>query len=174
METRAHPSGDVAARLLLAGLILMGTACASTMTNIPAASVRRTGVNTAVLRPETAGGSSPSRRDPLAVTVSTRVASEPALVVVRARIEPDVRNRALTIQWWDAESVGGSHSLSLEGDHAPIRHDCVIKNMAAGEYVVTAVLTRNDGKQVVRHARVVVIGEGGGFDATTYARPVEP
>jgi hypothetical protein len=106
----------------------------------------------------------------LSVAVSTHLASEPAQVIVRTRIEPDVRNRTLTIDWWSADGIGGSHSVSLDGNRAAIRHDCAMRRMAAGEYVVTATLTRSDGKQVLRTTRVVVIGEGDTFDADMYAR----
>jgi len=105
---------------------------------------------------------------PLTLSVSTHLASEPAQVVVRTRIEPDAGNRALRIEWWNTDGVGGSHVLSLEGDRAPRRYDCAIKNMAAGEYVVTAILTRQDGNNVLRRTMVTVIGEGDRFDANTY------
>lgn len=135
-------------QLLLAALTVTATACASAAARTPGAD----------------GSPSSRARGPLTVALSTHVASEPAQVVVRTRIEPDARNRALTIHWWNADGIGGSHSVSLEGQRAPMRHDCSIKSMGAGEYVVTAVLTRNDGKQVHRTTRVIVIPEGGRLD----------
>lgn len=107
---------------------------------------------------------SPARHGPLTVTLSAFVASEPAQIMVRTRVEPDVQNRELTVQWWNADGVGGSHSVSLEGGSAPIRHECAIRSMAAGEYTVTAVLRRNDGKLVHRATRMLVIPEGGRMD----------
>jgi hypothetical protein len=100
----------------------------------------------------------------MAISVSAHLASEPAQVIVRTRIEPDAGNRELTIDWWNAEGVGGSHSLTLDGDRAPRRYDCAIKNMSAGDYVVTAVLKRADGSDIRRRTNLMVIGEGDPFE----------
>ena len=131
---------------LLAVLLATTTACAST-------APRGGTINTA-----------PKTRTPLAVSLSAHIATAPAQLVVRTRVEPDARNRQLLIQWWNEEGIGGSHAVSLEGDRAPIRHDCAIKSVAAGEYTVTAVLTQKDGKQLHRATRLIVIPEGGQFD----------
>ena len=97
--------------------------------------------------------------------MSTYMVTEPGHVVVRLRVEPDPRSRALTLEWWSADEVGGSHLITLEGDRAPIRQDYAIKQLAAGRYVVTAVLKRSDGSELRRQRRVFVIGEGQWFIA---------
>jgi hypothetical protein len=99
-------------------------------------------------------------RTSLTIATSASVVFEPAQVVVTARVEPDVRNRQLTIEWWSAEGAGGSHSISLDGDNAAIRHGCTIKRLGAGEYLVAAVLKRNDGSEMRRTTRLIVAGEG--------------
>ena len=132
---------------LIAAMTLTATACASV-----------------TARPARVGGSS-SSRGPLTVTLSAHIAPEPAQVVVRTRIEPDDRNRGLLIQWWNEDGIGGSHAISLDGHRAPLRHDCAIKSMTAGEYLVTATLTRMDGQQVLRATRIIVVPEGGTPDA---------
>lgn len=98
----------------------------------------------------------------LSIRIATRLAAEPAQVLVRTRVEPDARSRDLTIEWWTAEGFGGSHLISLQGKRAAIWHDYFIKQMEAGEYQVTAVLTRSDGTQVRRTSTVIVVGKGGG------------
>jgi hypothetical protein len=105
------------------------------------------------------------RRAPLTITTSAHVVFEPAQVVVTARVEPDARNRQLTIEWWTDEGAGGSHSISLEGDNAAIRHGCTINRLVAGEYLVAAVLTRNDGTKVRQSTKLIVAGEGSRLDA---------
>jgi hypothetical protein len=95
--------------------------------------------------------------------LSALITPEPGTVRVRARVEPDPRSRALTIEWWTPDSVGGSHLITLEGDRAAITHDYEIKSMDAGSYVVTARLVRNDGSQIKREAQMLVVG-----DTTTF------
>ena len=92
--------------------------------------------------------------------VSAYVAPEPAQVVVHVRIESAARNRVLMIEWWSEDGVGGSHLVSLDGERTAIRQDYAITQMTAGEYIVTAVLRRDDGSDVRRNRRVIVVGEG--------------
>lgn len=96
---------------------------------------------------------------PLTMTLSTHVATEPAQVFVRVRVEPDARSRELSIEWWSQEGVGGSTSKTLSGDQEKPRHEYIIKRMEAGEYVVTARLTRDDGSQVKQETKVLVRGD---------------
>lgn len=96
---------------------------------------------------------------PLTMTLSTHVATEPAQVSVRVRVEPDARSRELSIEWWSQEGVGGSTSKTLSGDQEKPRHEYIIKRMEAGEYVVTARLTRDDGSQVKQETKVLVRGD---------------
>jgi hypothetical protein len=106
--------------------------------------------------------------DPLTVEVWPRVAVEKGGASIRTRVQPDARSRALTIEWWTTDFVGGSHLISLEGDQSASRHDYLIKGLAAGEYVVTAILKRNDGTQVKRETSLLVAGVGVESDAYTH------
>jgi hypothetical protein len=105
------------------------------------------------------------------MTISPQVANAPAQVVVRVRVEPDPRPRELTIEWWSEEGVGGRHSQSLEGEEAPSLYRYAIKRMEEGEYVVTARLTRDDGSELTRDAKVIVAGEGEPFSSFDDLRP---
>ncbi len=106
--------------------------------------------------------------EPLAINLSHHVASEPAQVTAHVRVEPDTRSRFLTIEWWAFDDlVGGSHPISLEGDRSAIHHYYPIKRIEAGEYVVTALLTRADGTQVKRQTKMIVAGEGTTFDVNS-------
>src|SRR5262245_7538462 len=100
--------------------------------------------------PMTAGrlvSQSPSSKDTLQLAVSAYIAAAPGQVTVYTRTQPDPRSRVLTIEWWSTEGVGGSHQITLEGAASPPRHDYSIKRLAEGSYVVSAVLTMNDGTQ---------------------------
>ena len=154
MEGRECGIATAGLRLLIVALALTGTACASA-------------------RPTSALSRRTSTHQELSLNASAHVASEPAQIRVRTRLEPDTRNRSLTIEWWSTDGVGGSHSIALEGDQAPAAHDCVIKALGSGEYELTAVLVRADGTQVRRSTRVIIVGEGTTFDADTYAHLAE-
>lgn len=109
--------------------------------------------------------------DAIRLGVSSHVASAPAQVTVYTRVEPDSRTRSLTIEWWTADGVGGSHQMSVNGALDPARHTYAIKRLSEGEYVVSAILTRDDGSQVRRQTRVVVVGEGGRIDPAQLVPP---
>ena len=104
-------------------------------------------------------GVSMAKEEPLTMTLSTHVASEPAQVFVRVRVEPDPRSRELSIEWWSEEGIGGSTSKTLNGGQEKPRHEYVIKRMEAGEYKVTARVTRDDGSQLKRESKVIVRGD---------------
>jgi hypothetical protein len=120
-------------------------ASASTMAAIPAA-------------PPT---SRERRTEPLEIDVYPRIASEHSDAWVRLRIEPDARSRTVDLEWFSADGGGGAHLITLEGERAAVRHQFPIKRLVAGEYEVTAVLTRNDGTTVKRTATVLVVGPEG-------------
>jgi hypothetical protein len=114
-------------------------------------------------------------RDPLTISVSHHVINEPAQVIAFVRVEPDARSRSLTIEWWTMDDlVGGSHLIALEGDRSAAHYSYPIRWMEAGEYDVTAVLTRDDGTQVRRQTKVIVTGEGTTFDVDSGAPLVPP
>lgn len=104
-------------------------------------------------------------REPLTVSVSHHVINEPAQVTAYVRVEPDARSRSLSIEWWTMDDlVGGSHLIALEGERSAAFYSFPIKRMEAGEYTVTAVLTRNDGTRLQKQTKVIVTGEGSTFD----------
>lgn len=107
----------------------------------------------------------------LTLDISAHVATAPAQVVVRTRVEPDVRNRLLTIEWWNTEGVGGSHQLTLDGDAVPPRVDYPIKRMSAGEYRISVELKRNDGSLVRRETTAIIIAEGERLNSGDLTRP---
>ena len=96
--------------------------------------------------------------DPLQLDVYPRITSVSGDAWVRLRIEPDARSRRVDLEWFSAEGGGGAHLITLEGERAAVRHQFPIKRLEAGEYEVTAVLTRNDGTTVRRTATVLVVG----------------
>ena len=112
----------------------------------------------------------PTKRDALTMSLSANLAPEPGQVSVRMRVEPDARSRQLSVEWWTQDGVGGSHIITLEGDRAATRHEYPIKQIEEGEYIVTAVLLRDDGSEVKRTARLMVVGENGRIMATGVGR----
>jgi hypothetical protein len=112
--------------------------------------------------PAAASASSPREKaDPLQLDVYPRITSAYSDAWVRLRVEPDARSRSIELEWFSAEGGGGSTLITLEGERAAVRHQVPIKRLAAGQYEVTAVLTRNDGTRVRRSATVTVVGPEG-------------
>lgn len=111
------------------------------------------------LQPGAGQSVSPAARaqEDLTMKISSRIAVEPAEVLVQMRVEPDARSRSLALEWWSTDGIGGSHEVMLEGARAAARQSYSIKRMEAGEYLVRAVVTRNDGSQVVKTSRVIVV-----------------
>jgi hypothetical protein len=96
--------------------------------------------------------------DALTLDVYPRIMWEQGDLSVQLRVEPDERSRSIEVEWWSDEGGGGAHRISLEGGRAAIRHQYSIKNLAAGEYEVAAILLRNDGTRVRRRATIYVTG----------------
>jgi hypothetical protein len=99
--------------------------------------------------------------EPLEIDVYPRIASAHSDAWVRLRIEPDPRSRSVDLELFSADGDRGAHHITLEGERAAVRHQFPIKRLAAGEYEVTAILTRNDGTTVKRTAKVLVVGPEG-------------
>ncbi len=97
----------------------------------------------------------------LAMTMSASMAPAETDVVVRLRVEPDARSREVTIEWVGDDLSGGAHAITLEGARAAARHQYAIKRMTPGQYVVTAILRQNDGREIRRTAKVTIVGIGG-------------
>lgn len=101
------------------------------------------------------------RPDPLEVDVYPRITHAQSDAWIRVRVEPDRRSRSIDLEWFSADGGGGAHLITLEGERAAIRHQFPIKRLAAGEYEITAVLTRNDGTRVRRTTTMRVVGREG-------------
>ena len=105
---------------------------------------------------------SDTKPEPLAISMSARMAPARTDVVARMRVEPDARSRELTIEWVADDLSGGSHAITLNGANAASTHHYTIKHMTPGSYVVTAILRLNDGSEIRRASSVTVVGVGGG------------
>jgi hypothetical protein len=99
--------------------------------------------------------------EPLTLNLSARISSTKSDVIVRARVEPDARSRELTIEWVATDLSGGSHAIAMAGARAAITHQYPLKQMAPGEYQVTAILRFNDGSEIRRSSTLMVVGPGG-------------
>jgi hypothetical protein len=104
---------------------------------------------------------SDDKPQPLAITMSARMAPARTDVVARMRVEPDARSRELTVEWVAEDLSGGSHAITLNGASAATTHHYTIKHMSPGNYVVTAILRLNDGSEIRRASTVTVVGVGG-------------
>ena len=106
---------------------------------------------------------------PLTLTLSAYVAVVQNNVTVRARVEPDTRSRELVIEWVADDLSGGSHAVSLEGARAAPSHRYTLKHLAPGQYVVTAIVRRNDGTETRSASNLRVVGIGETVDVGTNA-----
>jgi hypothetical protein len=129
------------------------TSCAPAIQNTPMASA-----STMAATRGAVPASRPQHAEPLELDVYPRITSAQGDAWVRLRIMPDARSRSVDLEWFSADGGGGAHLITLEGDRAAVRHQFPMKRLAAGEYHVTAVLTRNDGTTVRRTATVLVVG----------------
>ena len=135
---------------------ITSASCASAIQSMPMASATAT-----TATPAKVPGSRQQRAEPLEIDVYPRITSANSDAWVRVRVEPDPRSRSVDLEWFSADGDGGAHLITLEGERAAVRHQFPIKRLAAGEYEVTAVLTRNDGTTVKRTATVLVVGPEG-------------
>jgi hypothetical protein len=110
----------------------------------------------------------------LKLDLSTYVGIEPVDVIASARVEPDTRSRWLMFEWRTPDGVGGSHLVSLDGESAPLRHVCAIAHMTEGDYIVSAVLQRDDGTFVRQQRFVRVLGKGESWSPPTMGIAEDP
>lgn len=132
---------------------LAGASCA-TSTPVLADANHGLGVRTAPALSRTAGA------DPLEIDAYPRILTAGDHLSVRLRVEPNVLSRSVDLSWWSADGLGGSHLMQVDGDRAAIRYEFPIKRIDAGEYEITAVLTRGDGTRVRRSTTVLVVSRG--------------
>jgi hypothetical protein len=108
----------------------------------------------------TVGAAEKEKPKSLTMTLSANVSVVRKEVTVRARVEPDARSRELIIEWVADDLSGGSHAISLEGARAAAAHRYTLKHLTPGQYVVTAILRRNDGTETRRESNLWVVGVG--------------
>lgn len=106
-------------------------------------------------------GAAERKPDALEIRLSATVLPAESDVIVRARVVPDVRSRELTIEWTADDLSGGLHTISLDGDAAAVTHHYTLKRLSPGQYVVTAILRLDDGKEIRRASNLTVSGMGG-------------
>ena len=97
----------------------------------------------------------------LIVTVSPAKSFAPAMLRVRARIDPSDQNRALQIVA-DGENVYRASEIPLQGDQAPKIIELSFPNLPGGEYDVSAVLIDASGRErAVVHGSATVLSPSG-------------
>ena len=95
--------------------------------------------------------------DRLRIDVYPRITAAPAAVRVRAVVPPDDHNRSLQFVA-DAGGYYRSSLIALEGASAASVTELTLKNLPAGEYEVTVILTDEEGHETSRSSEVVVTG----------------
>jgi len=96
----------------------------------------------------------------LTMSLSANVSVARSDVTVKARVEPDARSRELVIEWVADDLSGGSHAIFLEGSRAAPSHRYTLKHLTPGQYIVTAILRRNDGTETRTESNLWVVGIG--------------
>ena len=95
--------------------------------------------------------------EPVAVSANPMISMAPATIVVSVVLEPDERNRFLTVVT-DSQDFYSSSEVSLDGDRAARQQRFTVRNLPAGEYVVQARVTRADDSERIAETRLVVTG----------------
>jgi len=98
----------------------------------------------------------------MTLKVSPLVAFAPANLVVRATVEADADNRAMTIIA-ESQDFYRSSEIQLNGDHAPRTNTFEFRSLPPGTYYVRATLigTDNEPRATVRQ-QVSVVSNGAG------------
>ena len=94
---------------------------------------------------------------PLTLALSPVHAFAPATVRIRARIEPNVENRLLTIVA-DGPNFYRSSEMQLDGEEAPKTVELWFREVPAGDYEVSAILTTtSDRRRVTARSSMTVL-----------------
>ena len=91
----------------------------------------------------------------LGLHVSPTIGIAPTDVVVRAFIEPDMRNRAVVFII-DSTAFYSSSDAELEGDRAPRTKQVTFRNLPAGLYNVSVSLIGTEGARTSAMREVVI------------------
>jgi hypothetical protein len=95
--------------------------------------------------------------DRLRIDVYPRFTAAPAAVRVRAMVAPDEKNRSLEVVA-DGGNYYRSSLIHLDGADAATVTEMMLKNLPAGRYDVTVLLTDTNGNAARRSSEVVVTG----------------
>jgi hypothetical protein len=99
-------------------------------------------------------------KESLTIHVSPATSFAPADLIIRARVEPDVNNRAIEIVA-DSDEFYRSSTIPLEGERAPKTTTFEFRSLPRGEYAVTASVIGIDGRpRAVARTQVNVIESG--------------
>lgn len=142
-----------ASRSVFVLLVLATAACAPALNDARAVPRARVGE-----LPSRA--SAPTPRKPMTLSLSAYVAREFSDVLAHVQVAPDPRSRRLVLEWWSSAGAGGSHTIDVDGDRASSNYRYAMRQMAAGEYRVTATVIRADGSRVARTVQLIVAGHG--------------
>jgi hypothetical protein len=98
----------------------------------------------------------------LTMKASPEISFAPANLHVRAMIEADAQNRAVTVIA-DSENFYRSSEIQLEGDQAPRTTNFEFRSLPPGIYEVKVMLIGADGKQrALARQQVNVMASGAG------------
>jgi hypothetical protein len=86
-------------------------------------------------------------QDPVRIAVSPAHAFAPAFLRIRVRVEPNAGNRALTIMA-NSEGYYRSSLIQLEGETNARTFFVEFKEVPAGEYKLSAVVSNRSGENV--------------------------
>jgi hypothetical protein len=106
------------------------------------------------------GATAASKRQPIEISVGPAISFEPGNVRITSMVQPDAANRTLLLEI-DSGSHYSSSELPLEGENAARSHSTLLKNLPAGEYLVTATLRLETGVSRIVRQRFQVLGGRG-------------
>lgn len=95
---------------------------------------------------------------PLTIDVTPSVIMSPGTVRLVAMVARHPENVRVELAA-DSGSYFRSSTIELDGAEAPRTHVMLFKRLPAGDYKVSALLTRSDGSEILHEVDLMVIGE---------------
>jgi hypothetical protein len=102
-------------------------------------------------------GSPATATEPVSIRVNPTVSMAPATVILSVTVEPDERNRVLTVVT-DSPDFYSASEVELEGERASRLQRFTVRGLPAGDYVVQARITRADSSERVAETQLMVTG----------------
>lgn len=102
-------------------------------------------------------GTAISGEPPVSVRANPSVSMAPATVQLSVTVQPDARNRLLTVMT-DSGQFYRSSEMPLDGENSSRVQVFTFKNLPAGEYLVSARVGRDDGSDRVAETQLMVTG----------------